>query len=147
LEGVFNLSIKSYKDELFKRVNLKKTKGRIAVIEVLKSANKPMTYEEVFMVLSNKNIEVSISTVYRTLESFFEKDILSKHSIGRKSKSFYKLCKNEHVHYFFCESCEDMYPINICPLDAIKEHLKTRKFEIFEHRLEMTGICSDCTGY
>jgi Fur family ferric uptake transcriptional regulator len=130
--------------DLFKQQGLKKTQGRNAVLDVLTSSKRPLTYDEVFLCLINKNISINISTVYRILETFADKGMVSKLNGGENNRSLYELAGIEHRHYFFCVNCREMYPINICPLGSIEEDLKTRHFEVYAHKLEISGVCSEC---
>jgi Fur family ferric uptake transcriptional regulator len=131
-------------EDIFKQEGLKKTQGRNAVLDILTASDKPLTYDEVFLALINKNISVNVSTVYRILETFVDKGIVSKLNGGENNRSLYELARSEHRHYFFCVSCREMYPINICPLGSLVEDLKTKQFEVFDHKLEVSGVCSEC---
>jgi Fur family ferric uptake transcriptional regulator len=130
--------------DVFKQEGLKKTPGRSSVMDILTKSNKPLTYDEIFLALINKNISINISTVYRILEKFADKGIVSKLNGGGNNRSLYELAKSEHRHYFFCVNCREMYPINICPLSDLVEDLKTKQFEVFEHKLELSGVCREC---
>ena len=63
-------------DNFLKKIGLKVTKGRRAIIKILRENEKPMTYEEVFKKLRINEYDLDISTVYRTLETFVQKDVL-----------------------------------------------------------------------
>lgn len=132
-------------EELLKREGLKKTRGRNAVIEVLKASNRPMTYDEVYSALINNKVSVNVSTVYRILEMFFDKGIVSKLNGGESNRSLYELAGTEHRHYFFCVSCKEMYPISKCPISSfVKEIKNSMQFEVLDHKLEVSGICRNC---
>ncbi|NLG53927.1 MAG: transcriptional repressor, partial [Clostridiales bacterium] len=50
-----------------KESGLKKTRHRLAVIRLLKSLEAPVTAEDIYFKLKEKNSTISLSTVYRTL--------------------------------------------------------------------------------
>ena len=52
--------------KILKENNLKYTKGRELVLEVIKKADLPISAEDVYN-LVNKKVSLNLSTVYRTL--------------------------------------------------------------------------------
>jgi Fur family ferric uptake transcriptional regulator len=143
-----NLDNKNKSEDMLKKEGLKKTQGRNAVLDILTATNKPLTYDEVFLALINKNISINVSTVYRILEMFANKGMVTKINGGENNRSFYELSRNGHRHYFFCVNCREMFPISNCPMGSLVEELKNiMQFEVFDHKLEVSGVCRDCKNH
>jgi Fur family transcriptional regulator, ferric uptake regulator len=122
----------------------KNTKSRKAVIEVLETAELPMTAEEIHINIRNKGFSTNLSTVYRTLELLESKGLLEK-SAMLGSKSRYQLVCESHRHHVVCTGCHRMITIASCPLEIIEKKIgETTKFDITGHKLELYGLCPEC---
>jgi Fur family ferric uptake transcriptional regulator len=135
-------------NEILKGGNLKSTKHRIAVLEILKANKLPLSAEDIYIRLKQNNTSISLSTVYRVLETLHEKDIVSKVSIPDSSRAVYELHGNEHRHHLLCVKCKKLLAIDGCPLEEYEKLLEDRfGFTVKGHNLEVYGYCKSCTGY
>ena len=124
--------------EILTGAGLKRTKQREALLELLKNADKPMTAEMIYE--NTKNM--SRSTVYRTLEKFLEKGIVTRGVVHDGDKLYYELACMGHRHYAICLGCHEMRYIDICPMhDA---HINN--FTVTGHKLELYGYCDKCAA-
>lgn len=131
--------------DVLKKEGIKRTQGRNAVLRILTELDKPMTYDEIFLCLIQQHVSINVSTVYRILEAFAAKGIVTKINGGEHNRSLYELARQEHRHYFFCVNCRGLFPIRNCPVHSLVEDLKdTMEFEVMEHKLELTGVCREC---
>jgi Fur family transcriptional regulator, ferric uptake regulator len=128
---------------LLKSYNIKNTKGRIAILEILEKSTGSLDAEEIYRICSEKNIIVDFSTVYRTLDLFDSKGIVEKFDLGN-SKYSYVLKREAHKHLLQCKLCRKEIEID-CPMKQIEELIKSRTgFSSIEHELKIEGICEDC---
>jgi Fur family transcriptional regulator, ferric uptake regulator len=128
---------------LLKSYNIKNTKGRIAILEILEKSTGSLDAEEIYRICSEKNIIVDLSTVYRTLDLFDSKGIVEKFDLGN-SKYSYVLKREAHKHLLQCKLCRKEIEID-CPMKQIEELIKSRTgFSSIEHELKIEGICEDC---
>ena len=124
--------------EILTGAGLKHTKQRKALLELLKNADKPMTAEMIYE--NTKNM--SRSTVYRTLEKFLEKGIVTRGVVQDGDKLYYELACMGHRHYAICLGCHEMRYIDVCPMhDA-----KVSNFTVTGHKLELYGYCDKCAA-
>ena len=70
---------------------LKNTKTRTLVREVLDKSNSPLTPAEIFEKL--KTLDVTLSSIYRTLDAFTKEDIVIKAN-DQKGTALYTLNKD-----------------------------------------------------
>ena len=63
-------------EERLKNSGLKTTKSRKAILDILIRSDQPMAAEQIFLVLKQEQIAINLSTVYRTLESLENKDLV-----------------------------------------------------------------------
>lgn len=128
-----------------KRNGLKNTKCRAAVLEMLEQSDQPVTADSLFHKLSKKNISVSFSTVYRTLEALTEKKLVTKLIITGEDKTLFEYNRMGHRHYLICLGCKKILALEHCPLKGYEENLKKEThYAISGHRLDIYGYCPEC---
>lgn len=132
--------------EILKSGNLKSTKHRIAILEILKENRLPISAEDIFIKLKENGILISLSTVYRVLETLHEKGIAVKTSIPDENKAVYELYNNQHRHHLLCIKCRKLLTVEGCPLEEYEKILENRfGFTVKGHNLEVYGYCNDCS--
>lgn len=127
--------------DLLKQAGLKSTKPRIEILKVLENSNNPLTAEEIYSLVGDK--EINLSTVYRTLNAFEEAHIVKK-EINKKKENIF-LLEGEDNHILVCVKCHKSIPLKGCPYHEANEELeKTTGFLIEDHNTEIYGVCPDC---
>jgi Fe2+ or Zn2+ uptake regulation protein len=134
------------KIEFLKKHNIKVTNQRIEILGVfLKFKNKFISVEDIYEELNKKNPGINMSTLYRNIDMLEKKGLLHK-IINEKGCGLYSLILiEEHHHHIICEVCGRTTPIEYCPLNEIKEKLESSGFELTSHKLELYGICKNCS--
>lgn len=128
--------------DFFKKNNLKNTKTRELVLQVIKSSRLPLTAEEIYKQTIDNNI--NLSTIYRNLNILCENNILIK-QVRQDGKAYFQLNQKKHKHVLICLSCGQELPIETCPLEIIIEKLSEQNnFNITSHNIELYGYCSKC---
>ena len=114
------------------------------IFDVIKNSPNSLTAEEIYNNVS-QNININLSTVYRTLNNLVDKDLVTK--IVRQDKiSYYELADNEHKHYLICDKCNQAFPTDMCNIEKIERKIKRETgFNITSHTLEFHGICPECS--
>lgn len=130
--------------KILKDNGLKITKNRIAILNELSKKELPITAEEIYNSISNSKTEkYSISSIYRALVQFSEKNIVKK-AAQIDGTTYYQLISG-HTHSLICEKCKKIVPINHCPIHALIEAIEEKtEFIITGHHLEIKGICKSC---
>jgi Fur family transcriptional regulator, ferric uptake regulator len=119
---------------------MRMTNQRKLIINLLEKSNRPKSAEMILEELPKDMI--NLSTVYRTLDTFFILGLVSKSQM--KNTSFYYINKKDHHHYMICLNCQKMYEID-CHLDHIAEHVASdHHFKITHHDMTVYGYCESC---
>ncbi|ASW43159.1 Fur family transcriptional regulator [Clostridium isatidis] len=122
--------------------NIRITSGRIAILNILKSSNKGLSAENIYDLCKKQYENLNLSTIYRTLELFEEKEIIKKINID--GPALYVLKKEGHKHLLKCDLCNKSVEIQ-CPMEEIEEIIKAQAgFSLTEHKLELKGVCEEC---
>lgn len=130
-------------NDFLKSKDIKVTKGRIEILYILKNAENSLSAEKIHQISREKKININLSTVYRTLELFEEKQITEK--IALTDGVFaYKLKRKTHRHHLRCDVCHKEIDIP-CPMSQIEEMVQSETgFTLTEHDLIMKGVCKEC---
>jgi len=135
---------KNYSEMLRKR-KLKSTRHRTSIIAELEESQVPMTAEDIFIRLRGKNISISMSTVYRVLDTLGEKGLVVQSTLPGVNKAVYEINKKEHHHHLVCVKCRNMFSVEGCPVEEYEKALEGRfGFSVKGHKLEIYGYCSEC---
>lgn len=131
--------------EGLKSSGLKNTKQRLALLDILQQSDQPISAEQVYLKLKEKNISIHLSTVYRTLETLAAKNLINKLNLSCNSVALFEYNRMDHRHYLVCMGCNKILPIEHCPLvDYEKTLAKNTKFDVIGHKLDIYGYCPKC---
>ncbi len=129
--------------EILKNKGIKITKGRTEILSILKNSENSLSAEKIYQIYKSNNININLSTVYRTLELFEEKEIIEKITLNDGVFS-YKLKEKTHRHHLECDICHKEVEIP-CPMLQIQELVQNATgFTLTDHDLVMKGVCKDC---
>lgn len=129
------------RDEL-KAKEIKYTKQREDILTILKEETLPITINQLRETLS---VDMDLSTIYRTLELFVEKNIISKTVPLEPSQTVYEYKRHIHKHHLICTNCGKFQIVQGCPLHDYEHSVEASTgFLIERHQLELYGLCPDC---
>lgn len=138
------MPVNDYKAMLHKG-NLRNTKHRNLILQVIAGNGSPLPAEEIFVKLRERGVLINISTVYRALEALVARGLVTKTNLSGDSKSLYEMSGPEHKHHLLCVKCRRLFVIDDCPLEEYERILEKKLgFSIKGHKLEMYGYCLHC---
>lgn len=113
------------------------------IFDVLKNSPNSLTAEEIYNDVS-QNIDLNLSTVYRTLNNLVKNNLVTK--VVRQDKiAYYEIANEDTKHYLICDNCNKAYPTDMCSIDKIAKKIKKETgFNITSHTLEFHGVCPEC---
>ncbi|ADZ20002.1 Fe2+ or Zn2+ uptake regulation protein [Clostridium acetobutylicum] len=133
------MDLKTY----LKSHNIKITKCRLKILKILNNANDALTVETIYKICNDNGKFADLSTVYRSLDLFEEKNVVSKVDLGN-GKYSYKIKGDTHKHVLKCNMCNKEIEIE-CPMDQVEEIIKNKTgFVLIDHELKMKALCKDC---
>ncbi len=106
---------------------LKRTKQRLAILDIFSGSEQPLPAEEVFLKMKENRIAVNLSTVYRTLETMVEKGLLTKIDFSGDNRMLYEYNRMVHRHYLICVSCKKIIAVHHCPLKPMKNPWRRKR--------------------
>ena len=124
----------------------KLTPQRKAVLRALNASTTHMTPSEVHERVRKSNPRFSLVTIYRTLNILADLGLVCEIRTGGNSKSY--VFGNPEVHgHLICNQCGkvlDFIDYDIGDLE--KEICSESGYVVADHRLDLYGICPDCSG-
>ena len=125
---------------------IKATKQRMSVIGELCASEVPLTADDIYLRIRDQHGgKLSLSTVYRILDTLAKNEIVAKSGLLDGGKALYELISGMHRHNLICIKCHRMMPFGDCPLADFEKDLEdTTGFHISGHKMEIYGLCPDC---
>ncbi len=129
--------------EQLQQAELKVTGARLAVLDYLASSQKPLDADEIFHHLKTEHEQVDKVTVYRILDSFFQKGLVKRLDF-QEGKFRYEKTGEEH-HHLICENCGSIEDMSDCNISELEKEIRLKKhFQVKRHSLEFFGLCNLC---
>jgi Fur family ferric uptake transcriptional regulator len=123
---------------------IKQTKPRRQILAVLEQAEQPLSAVEIQSRAENSGDKIWLSTVYRVLDLFVERDIAIKSTLLDQDMAVYGLNRYEHKHYAVCVGCHKIVAMSNCPMADFDPMLKDSRFRVIGHKIEIYGYCNEC---
>lgn len=115
-------------ENIVKNKNIKLTTARVALLEILKKACKPLCYEDI-----KSDISMDKATFYRNISKFEKEGILNSFESNDK-KRYFELRAKPHAH-FVCIKCNS--------IECIKDlDIKLDGYEV--SNVIVNGVCKKC---
>lgn len=123
--------------------NLKHSRQREALLELLKSVNSHPTAEWLYSELKREYTNLSLATVYRNLNLFCDTGEVIKFDAG-DGVEHYDATTKQHCH-FICKNCRNVIDIDVPLADKLNsEAEKLNNILVSNNSLMFFGLCSKC---
>jgi Fur family ferric uptake transcriptional regulator len=130
--------------DMLKDKGLRVTKPRAMILRTIHDSSEPISAEEIYKVIEEKDHDLNLSTVYRNLNTLVDKNILLKNT-DLDGVSFFQLNIHDHKHFITCIKCGKRVTIENCPIEKFAHEVENETgFEIRSHNFEFTGLCPEC---
>ncbi|MBU1097474.1 MAG: transcriptional repressor [Bacteroidetes bacterium] len=124
-----------------KKSNLKVTPQRMAVLEALDSLKNHPTADKIKEYVIKNHPNVAVGTIYKTLETFFEKGLVKKVKTEKDVMRYDAILKKHH--HLYCEDTEqieDFFDDKLTKM--LEEYFKKREipnFQVKDLKLQIIG--------
>lgn len=138
-----HLNEESFK-QMIRKMGLKVTTQRTAILSVLNKGRVHMTAQEVFEAISGDYPEIGFATVYRFLKKMSEHSFVSEVRMGGLPAR-YELTTNRHHDHLTCTKCGRICEFENDSIEKLQEKVaKEFGFILTNHVLELYGVCPSC---
>ena len=120
------------------------TSQRALILEIIRQGQGHLDADELYRRAREKHPRLSLSTVYRTLQTFKKLGLIEERHFD-ESHHHYEVKPSAEHHHLVCLSCgrviEFQYPL----ARYVKRNIAEAKdFEIVDADISITGYCSKC---
>lgn len=120
-----------------------RTRSQERILNLLKSLNKAISAQDIYIELRNCSQSIGLATVYRSLEALKLEGVVQVRTLA-SGESLYSSVQQDK-HHLTCLQCGISIPINQCPVHELETQLhNSHRFKIFYHTLEFFGLCNKC---
>lgn len=124
-----------------KGLGMKITPQRVAIYRELAGSLEHPSAENIYNQIKHYYPNVSLTTVYRTLETFEKQGIISVvNSVYNAARYDANLTRHNHRICVNCRKLEDVYDESLNSM-KIKS---TKGFKVLRYSVLIDGICEDC---
>lgn len=139
-------SLESIYEKLHRRDYKLTSQRRTIVNTIYENVANHLSAEEVYGLVKEKDPDIGLATVYRTLDLLADLEILQKMNFG-DGKSRYEFTEQDihHHHHLICLRCGAVIEFTDDLLETLETVISKRSdFEVVDHQLKVYGFCSDC---
>ncbi len=126
---------------------LKSTRQRDIILEAFLASDQHLSIEELYLKLRAKHPSIGYATVYRTLKLFAESGIAREIHFGDGQARFELCAEGEHHDHLVCTKCGRIQEFEDDRIETLQAEVAANYgFKIENHKLELYGLCANCSG-
>jgi Fur family ferric uptake transcriptional regulator len=132
--------------EYVSKQGLKFTRQRELIADVFFSAGGHLKVEDLLDRVREKDPNVSLATVYRTMKLLTECGLAAPHRFGDRHVRYEPADhEDEHHDHLICTSCGRIVEFFNEEIEALQDRVADRHgFTVTHHRMELYGLCAKC---
>ncbi|MGH7754079.1 MAG: Fur family transcriptional regulator [Gemmatimonadales bacterium] len=125
--------------------NLPVTHQRLAVADVVFTAEAHLSVDEIERALKRRGVRVGTATVYRTLDVLKQGGLIREHDFGEGFKRYEPASGQEQHQHLICAGCGKVMEFANERLERMVALVAEEvEFRPHHHRLEIHGLCREC---
>ena len=138
------LNTKKKNRVLLNEAGLRNTSQRQTILDIIRRGQGHLDADEIYRRARKKQPRLSLSTVYRTLQTLKELGLVEEVHLDETHHHYENKASNEH-HHLICLDCGRVVEFE-CPMSLqMKEEVSKEKgFEVINTEVRMTGYCPEC---
>lgn len=131
--------------EHIQAAGLRRTGQRDLILETFLSTEEHLTSDDLHRLVHKKDLNVGLTTVYRTLKVLTEAGLAREVRFG-DNKTYYEHHYNhDHHDHMICTECGKVIEFFSAAIEDLQDQMAVSfGFKPTHHSLRMWGVCSDC---
>lgn len=119
-----------------------RTRSQERIFNFLKSLNRAVSAQDIYLELRNGTQSIGLATVYRSLEALKMEGVVQVRTLAT-GESLYSVQRDQH--HLTCLNCGASIAIDECPVHQLEHQLEhSHQFKVYYHTLEFFGLCDRC---
>ncbi|CAN5648001.1 N/A [soil metagenome] len=137
-------SVRKVFTEYLEKFSHRKTAERFTILEEIYSLDNHFDIEQLFKILKKKKYEVSLATVYNTIELLLEAGLVMKHQFGKNLALYERSFAFKQHDHLICNDCGHVLEFCDPRIEQIQSMVgELLKFKIEHHSLHLFGRCGE----
>ncbi len=125
-------------------MKIQRTRSQDRILTLLKSLNRAVSAQDIYIELRNREQSMGLATVYRALEALKLEGSVQVRTLGNGESLYSSVLRDQH--HLTCLNCGQSIAINECPVHQLESQLEdSHQFRIYYHTLEFFGLCDRCS--
>ncbi len=123
------------------------TKQRLAVSAALDQLNDFVSTQELYRILQNQGVSVSLATAYRILQSLADEGLVDVLRNGEGEAVYRRCAVTGHHHHLLCRSCGKAVEVEAPAVETwAARTAQEHGFTEVAHTVEIYGLCPACAA-
>jgi Fur family ferric uptake transcriptional regulator len=123
------------------------TKQRLAVSAALDELDDFVSTQELYRILQNQGVSVSLATAYRILQSLAEDGLVDVLRNGEGEAVYRRCAVTGHHHHLLCRNCGKAVEVEAPAVETWAARIaQEHGYTEVAHTVEIFGLCPDCTA-
>jgi Fur family ferric uptake transcriptional regulator len=123
------------------------TKQRLAVSAALDELDDFVSTQELYRILQNQGVSVSLATAYRILQSLAEDGLVDVLRNGEGEAVYRRCAVTGHHHHLLCRNCGKAVEVEAPAVETWAARIaQDHGYTEVAHTVEIFGLCPDCTA-
>jgi Fur family ferric uptake transcriptional regulator len=143
--GILPMPVPEGIPEIFQATGRRLTSQRLLLLEVLTECQDHLDAEAIYTLAKERDPNISLATVYRTLKVLKEEGIVQERLLDReRQKHHYEMAAQAHYH-FTCLECGQVIEFESSLIEQACAELADRlNLDVVHARVHLEGYCTDC---
>lgn len=130
--------------ETLDKLGYRLTPQRMLVLQAVNESSGHISADEIFSSVRSHFPNVSLSTIYRTLDLLEEIGLVTKSDLGAGRVQYHRSDEADH-HHLVCQRCGRIVDLNEQELAPVWEAFRQRhKFRVCQRHMAIFGYCEQC---
>lgn len=127
-------------------INTRETAPRRAVAALIANRHGHFTAADLIADARLSNVPIGRATVFRTLDLLAEQGSLERLDLPSGEHAYVACAPQEHHHHVVCRNCAKSVEVADSGLQSVVREIGAQSgFRIDSHRLELYGLCPECS--
>lgn len=123
------------------------TKQRVAVSTALDDLDDFVSTQELYRILQNKGVSVSLATAYRILQSLADDGLVDVLRNGDGEAVYRRCAVTGHHHHLLCRNCGKAVEVEAPAVETWAARTAAQHgYTEVAHTVEIFGLCPECTA-
>ena len=130
--------------ETLKSAGFRLTSQRALILDIISQGHGHLAADEVYRLARERQSNISLSTVYRSLKLFKELGLVEEHQIDGTRRRYEPKPEARH-HHLVCLGCGRIIEFKCATTEKLKARLGRKEgFEVTEAEVRLAGYCPQC---